>query len=179
MPEIEDPDTFRAEGYSDSAGATMTRLIQTMAAAVLVISACGASDVAEAPSTQPTSSTAVSLSGETTTRPPSATLPSTSTPTMTSVVVTTTYGLSTTSTVTTTVTPIEVNPPDVEAWWCDAFERAGDQNPDGFALWLTDDFRNGYSTMPAESLEAGANQAALVRCDPEYGQAVAEALGVN
>jgi len=77
------------------------------------------------------------------------------------------------------VTPIEVNPPDVEAWWCDAFERAGDQSPDDFALWLTDDFRHGYSTMPAESLEAGAHQAALVQCDPGYGQAVAEALGVT
>lgn len=150
----------------------MTRLVLATAAAVLAISACGASDVAEEPSTQPTASYEANLSGATATPP-------TSTSTSIPVIVTTTEGVSTTSTVATTVVPMEVNPPDVEAWWCAAFERAGDQSPDDFALGLTDDFRHGYSDMPAETLEIGAGQAALVQCDPGYGQAVAEALVVN
>ncbi len=77
---------------------------------------------------------------------------------------------------TTTEPPGAVNPPDVEAWWCDAFEAAAGQDPAEFAHGLADDFRHGYTDMPADTLEEGAEQAALVSCDPEYGQAVAEAI---
>lgn len=173
--EIEDPDTLRVERRSDAVGVAMTRLIQAMAVAVLVVSACGGSDAAPEPSTELTSSTAASLPAPTPTTLAEATEPSTST----TVVVTTTDDLATTSTVTTTEAPIEVNAPDVEAWWCDAFDRAGDQSPEDFALGLSDDVRHGYSDMPAETLEDGAAQAALVQCDPGYGQAVAEALGIS
>lgn len=175
MLENEDPDTLRAERRSDAAGVAMTRLIQAMAVVVLVVSACGGSDAAQEPPTELTSPTAASASTSTTTTLAAPTEPSTST----TVAVTTTDDLTTTSTVTTTEAPIEMNAPDVEAWWCDAFDRAEGQSPEDFALGLSDDVRHGYSDMPAETLEDGAGQAALVQCDPGYGQAVAEALGVS
>jgi hypothetical protein len=90
--------------------------------------------------------------------------------------VATTPSTSSTSTTTTTEPPSEVNPPDVEAWWCNAFRDATAQSPADFAQGLADDFRHGYTDMPADYLDEAAVQAALVLCDPEYGRAVADAL---
>ena len=58
----------------------------------------------------------------------------------------------------TTEPPGEVNPPDVEAWWCGAFEAAAGQSPVDFAQGLADDFRHGYTDVPADTLEEGAEQ---------------------
>ena len=69
-----------------------------------------------------------------------------------------------------------MNPPEVEAWWCEAFAAAGDQSASDFAQALLDDFRHGYTSMPAETIVEGAEQAAIVQCDPEYGLAVAAGL---
>ena len=151
----------------------MVKTFGWIAAVAIVAAACsgtgteeGSSSVEATVATSPTETTA-----------PTAATTTTIPATTTTEAVTTTESASTTSTVTTTEPPGEVNPPDVEAWWCGAFDAAAGQTPVDFAQGLADDFRHGYTDIPAETLEEAADQAALVSCDPEYGLAVADALG--
>ena len=151
----------------------MVKTFNWIAAGAIVIAACSASGTAEGSST--TDTTAASSATETAVPTPvPTTTTSTTAPTE---LVTTTEPASTTSTTTITEPPGDVNPPDVEAWWCSAFEVAAGQSPVDFAKALADDFRHGYSEVPADSVEEAADQAVLVACDPEYGRAVAAALG--
>lgn len=133
--------------------------------------ACSGTGADEDSSSAETSAAAATTAATVATLAPTTTISAT-----TSTEATTTTGATSTTSTSTTESPGEVNPPDVEAWWCDAFEAASGQDPAEFARGLADDFRHGYSDMPADTLEEGAEQAALVSCDPEYGQAVAEAL---
>jgi hypothetical protein len=151
----------------------MVKTFSWIAAGAIVIAACSGTGTEEGSSN--TDTTAASAATETTAPTP---VPTTATPTTAPTeLVTTTEPASTTSTTTTTEPPGEVNPPDVEAWWCSAFEVAAGQSPVDFAQALADDFRHGYSEVPADSLEEAADQAVLVACDPQYGRAVAAALG--
>ena len=154
----------------------MFRMIGWIAAGAILAAACSGTGADEDSSRAETSAaTATSAATVATLAPTSTEVTTTVEVTTTTEVATTTEATSMTST-STTESPGEVNPPNVEAWWCDAFEAASGQDPAEFARGLADDFRHGYSDMPADTLEEGAEQAALVSCDPEYGQAVAEAL---
>ena len=148
----------------------MFRMIGWIAAGAILAAACSGTG-ADEDSSRAETSAATATSAATV-----ATLAPTSTEVTTTVEVTTTTEATSMTSTSTTESPGEVNPPNVEAWWCDAFEAASGQDPAEFARGLADDFRHGYSDMPADTLEEGAEQAALVSCDPEYGQAVAEAL---
>ncbi|MGB5169538.1 MAG: hypothetical protein WBN71_02060 [Acidimicrobiia bacterium] len=153
-------------------GRMMYRTIMWIAAVAILATSCsstGADD--DAPSSETTA--AVASTETTTTTSVSTTTISATTSTE---AVATTEAPSRTSTTTTTEPPDEVNPPEVEAWWCDTFEVAAGQSPTDFAQGLEDDFRHGYSDVPADNLEDAADQAALVSCNPEYGKAVADAL---
>lgn len=150
----------------------MVKTISWIAAGAIVIAACSGTATEEGSSSPAT--TAASPTTETTA--PSA-ASTTTIPATTSTEAVTTTAEPTTSTTTTTEPPGDVNPADIETWWCGAFEAAAGRSPTEFAQGLADDFRHGYTDVPAESLEEVADQAALVLCDPEYGQAVAEALG--
>lgn len=152
-------------------GQKMYRTISWIVAGTILVAACTGTDTeGDSPTSE---ATTVTTGVETT----ATTVASTTTvaETTSTEAVTTTVASSTTST-TTTEPPRDVNPPDVEAWWCDVFDAAAGQDPVEFAQGLADDFRHGYSDMPADTLEESAEQAALVSCDPEYGRAVAEAL---
>lgn len=150
----------------------MYRTIRWIAAGAVVVAACSGTGT-EGDSLGPV--TTASAEGAETT---ATTLASTTTiaETTSTAAVTTADATSTTSTTTTTEPTAETNPLDVEAWWCDAFDVAAGQDAAAFAQAVADDFRHGYSDMPADTLEEGAEQAALVSCDPEYGRAVADAL---
>ena len=152
----------------------MVKTFSWIAAGAIVIAACSGTGTEEGSSN--TDTTAASAATETTSPTP---VPTTTT-SMTAppeAVTTTEPALTTSTTTTTSEPPGEVNPPDVESWWCSAFEVAAGQSPVDFAQALADDFRHGYSEVPAGSLEEAADQAVLVACDPEYGRAVAAALG--
>jgi hypothetical protein len=151
----------------------MVKTFSWIAAGAIMIAACSGTSTEESSSNSDT--TATSAATETTV--PALVSTTTTSTTAPTEPVTTTEPASTTSTTTTTEPPGEVNPPDVEAWWCSAFEAAAGQSPVDFASALADDFRHGYSEVPADSLEVAADQAVLVACDPEYGRAVAAALG--
>ena len=149
----------------------MFRTISWIAAGAILAAACSGTGADGNSSNSETTAAAA------TTEPTATSVASTTTisATTSTEAATTTEATSTTS-ATTTELPGAVNPPDVEAWWCSAFETAAGRDPAEFARGLADDFRHGYTDMPADTLEEGAEQAALVSCDPEYGQAVAEAL---
>jgi hypothetical protein len=149
----------------------MFRAISWIAAAAILAAACSGTGADDDSSRSETTAAAATTETTATTVASTTTIPATTS----SEAVTTTEAASTTST-TTTEPPVEVNPPDVEAWWCGAFEAAAGQSPVDFAQGLADDFRHGYTDMPAGTLEEGAEQVALVSCDPDYGRAVAEAL---
>ena len=154
-------------------GQMTVKTVSWIAAVAIVAAACSGTGTEEGSSSVET--TVATSPTETTT--PTAATTTTIPATTTTEAVTTTEAASTTSTATTTEPPGEVNPPDVEAWWCGAFDAAAGQSPIEFAQGLADDFRHGYTDMPAETLEEAADQAALVSCDPEHGRAVADALG--
>lgn len=149
----------------------MIKWMRVMAAGSLLVAACSGSDAGDGTSTQAPAETPTTVLEATT---PSST--TTAAAVTTTVPATTTTTVADTTTTSTTVPPVDVNPPEVEAWWCDAFDAAGGQSATDFAQALLDDFRHGYSSMPAETIADGAEQAAIVQCDPEYGQAVAAVL---
>jgi len=151
----------------------MVKTFGWIAAVALVVAACSGSGIEEGSSSPETT---VAIAPNETTAPTGATTTTISATTSTEAVPTT-EAASTTSTATTTEPPLEVNPPDVEAWWCSAFDGAAGRSPVDFAQGLADDFRHGYTDVPADTLEEAADQAALVSCDPEYGRAVSDALG--
>ena len=153
----------------------MAKTLSCIAAVSIVVAACTGAGTEEGSSISettrtvaPTEATAPTVTSTTTISATTSIAP------VTTVVATSTT--STTSSSTTTEPPSEMNPPDVEAWWCGALREAGARNPADFAQGLADDFRHGYTDMPADTLEEAAGQAALVVCDPEYGRAVADAL---
>jgi len=148
----------------------MFRTVSWIAAGAILAAACSGSGADDDSSSSETTAAAATTETAATTVASTTTISATTS----TKAVTTTEAASTTST--TTEPPGEVNPPDVEAWWCGAFEAAAGQSPVDFAQGLADDFRHGYTDMPAGTLEEGAEQVALVSCDPEYGRAVAEAL---
>lgn len=151
----------------------MIKTFSGIAAVAIVVAACSGTVTEEDSSSLETT---VAITPTETTAPTAAT--TTTIPATTSTeAVTTTEVASTTSTATTTEPPGDVNPPDVEAWWCGSFDAAAGQSPVDFAQGLADDFRHGYTDVPADTLEEAADQAALVSCDPEYGLVVAGALG--
>jgi hypothetical protein len=146
-----------------------------MAALAVVMSACSSAGTEPGSSSPETTAAAPPTETSVSTTASTSTIP----PTTSTVSVTTTAAVSTSSSSTTSTTsepPKEVNPQDVETWWCDAFRAAAGQDPADFARGLTDDFRHGYTDVPADTIEEAAGQAALVVCDPEYGRAVADAL---
>ena len=149
------------------------KTVSWIAAVAIAVAACSGTGTEEGSSSLETT---VAIAPTEATAPTAPTTTTTSATTSTEAV-TTTEAASTTSTATTTEPPGEVNPPDVEAWWCGAFDAATGQTPVDFAQGLADDFRHGYTDVPADTLEEAADQAALVSCDPEYGRAVADALG--
>lgn len=158
----------------------MVKTFIWIAGVAIAVAACSGTGTEEGSSSPETT---VAVAPSETTTPTGATTTTNSATTTTNsattstAAVTTTEAVSTTSTVTTTELPGEVNSPAVEAWWCGAFDSAAGQSPVDFAQGLADDFRHGYTDVPADSLEEAADQAALVSCDPEYGRAVADALG--
>jgi hypothetical protein len=154
-------------------GQMMLKTFSWFAALAIVVAACSGTGTEEGSSSLETT---FAIAPTETTAPTAATTTTISAATSTEVV-TTTEAASTTSTATSTEPPGEVNPPDVEAWWCGTFDAAAGQGPVDFAQGLADDFRHGYTDVPADTLEEAANQAALTSCDPEYGRAVADALG--
>lgn len=163
-------------------GPMVAKTFMWIAALAMVMSACSSAGTGEVPSSSETTTAGVApTSGVAPTESSVSTMASTSSiPTTTSTVpVTTTAAASTSSSSTTTSTtelPQEVNPQEVETWWCDAFRAAAGQDPTDFARALADDFRHGYTDVPADTIEEAATQAALVLCDPEYGREVADAL---
>ena len=151
----------------------MVKTFSWIAAVAIVVAACSGTGTEDASSSLETT---VAVAPTETTAPTAETTTTISAAPST-VAVTTTEAASTTSTATTTEPPLAVNPPDVEAWWCAAFDAAAGRSPVDFARGLADDFRHGYTDVPADTLEEAADQAKLVSCDPEYGRAVSDALG--
>ena len=145
-----------------------------IAALAVVMSACSSAGTEPGSSSPETTAAAPPIETSVSTTASTSTIP----PTTSTTSVTTTAAASTSSSTTSTTSepPGEVNPQDVETWWCDAFQDAAGQDPTDFARGLADDFRHGYADVPADTIEEAAGQAALVVCDPEYGRAVADAL---
>ena len=155
----------------------MTRIIGLGAALLLVVAACSTApepgQTVEAgpptsgtPAATPTSSpeaevqpTMTTAAASTSTRPPTTTAvaePST----------------------TSSEPPTEVNPADVEAWWCAAMARAiaAGTAPQDFARNFDDELRHGYTEAPVETVEDAAGQLERLQCEPAFAEAVADAL---
>lgn len=147
-----------------------------IAALTIVMTGCSGAGTEEAPSSSETTADIAPTESSVPAVASTSTIPTTTS----TVPVTTTAATSTSSssstTTSTTEPPQEANPQEVETWWCDAFQAAAGQSPTDFARGLADDFRHGYTDVPADTIEEAAGQAALVLCDPEYGRAVADAL---
>ena len=170
------PIVFGRRSGSPARGNVMTKTIGLIAVLGLVVVGCSAA-AEPGPPAEATTGTPGLVTTTTTTAPtPTRETTSTSVETTTSTQAPTTTLVA--DSTTTTAVVAEMNPPDVETWWCTAIKGAAAAGtaPEDFARDFDDEFRHGYTDAPVETIGEAADQLGRVQCAPDYAAAVIAAL---